>query len=136
MVSLCQTLLCLEVAFGQIEKKIIDFEILPQKMPMDNKYANMEEKLRILEDLNMMYIRQIALSLQVRCSTRKSSVGNVSIVSQPRTSHHITPHDPQSGFVLSSDFLSAFWVFHISCPGLKTMGWQGHSSQSEACETC
>lgn len=33
-------------------------------MPMDNKYANMEEKLRILEDLNMMYIRQIALSLQ------------------------------------------------------------------------
>uniref|UniRef100_A0A1A7XF58 Rhotekin n=1 Tax=Iconisemion striatum TaxID=60296 RepID=A0A1A7XF58_9TELE len=33
-------------------------------MPNDNKYANMEEKLWILEDLNMMYIRQIALSLQ------------------------------------------------------------------------
>uniref|UniRef100_A0A1A8NQZ4 Rhotekin n=1 Tax=Nothobranchius rachovii TaxID=451742 RepID=A0A1A8NQZ4_9TELE len=32
-------------------------------MPND-KYANMEEKLWILEDLNMMYIRQIALSLQ------------------------------------------------------------------------
>lgn len=34
-------------------------------MPVD-KYANMEEKLWILEDLNMMYIRQIALSLQVK----------------------------------------------------------------------
>lgn len=33
-------------------------------MPVD-KLANMEEKLWILEDLNMMYIRQIALSLQV-----------------------------------------------------------------------
>ncbi|KAM6965110.1 rhotekin [Aplochiton taeniatus] len=32
-------------------------------MPMDS-LANMEEKLWILEDLNMMYIRQIALSLQ------------------------------------------------------------------------
>uniref|UniRef100_A0A4W5PBV0 Rhotekin a n=1 Tax=Hucho hucho TaxID=62062 RepID=A0A4W5PBV0_9TELE len=32
-------------------------------MPM-NRYADMEDKLRILEDLNMMYIRQIALSLQ------------------------------------------------------------------------
>uniref|UniRef100_A0A3P9KEX7 Rhotekin n=1 Tax=Oryzias latipes TaxID=8090 RepID=A0A3P9KEX7_ORYLA len=32
-------------------------------MPSD-KYSNMEEKLWILEDLNMMYIRQIALSLQ------------------------------------------------------------------------
>nr|XP_024660233.1 rhotekin isoform X3 [Maylandia zebra] len=32
-------------------------------MPVD-KHANMEEKLWILEDLNMMYIRQIALSLQ------------------------------------------------------------------------
>lgn len=32
-------------------------------MPVD-KLANMEEKLWILEDLNMMYIRQIALSLQ------------------------------------------------------------------------
>ncbi|XP_056139181.1 rhotekin isoform X2 [Lampris incognitus] len=32
-------------------------------MPVD-KFANMEEKLWILEDLNMMYIRQIALSLQ------------------------------------------------------------------------
>uniref|UniRef100_A0A8C7NQU0 REM-1 domain-containing protein n=1 Tax=Oncorhynchus mykiss TaxID=8022 RepID=A0A8C7NQU0_ONCMY len=32
-------------------------------MPMD-RYADMEDKLRILEDLNMMYIRQIALSLQ------------------------------------------------------------------------
>lgn len=38
-------------------------------MPTDNKYANMEEKLRILEDLNMMYIRQIALSLQVMYPT-------------------------------------------------------------------
>lgn len=34
-------------------------------MPVD-KFANMEEKLWILEDLNMMYIRQIALSLQVK----------------------------------------------------------------------
>lgn len=34
-------------------------------MPVD-KHANMEEKLWILEDLNMMYIRQIALSLQVK----------------------------------------------------------------------
>ncbi|MED6279007.1 hypothetical protein CHARACLAT_030076 [Characodon lateralis] len=33
-------------------------------MPTD-KYADMEEKLWILEDLNMMYIRQIALSLQM-----------------------------------------------------------------------
>ena len=33
-------------------------------MPID-RFANMEEKLWILEDLNMMYIRQIALSLQV-----------------------------------------------------------------------
>ncbi|XP_029019278.1 rhotekin isoform X3 [Betta splendens] len=32
-------------------------------MPVDG-FANMEEKLWILEDLNMMYIRQIALSLQ------------------------------------------------------------------------
>ncbi|XP_030594251.1 rhotekin isoform X3 [Archocentrus centrarchus] len=32
-------------------------------MPID-KHSNMEEKLWILEDLNMMYIRQIALSLQ------------------------------------------------------------------------
>ncbi|XP_011614344.2 rhotekin isoform X2 [Takifugu rubripes] len=32
-------------------------------MPMD-KLANMDERLWILEDLNMMYIRQIALSLQ------------------------------------------------------------------------
>lgn len=30
-----------------------------------DRYADMEDKLRILEDLNMMYIRQIALSLQV-----------------------------------------------------------------------
>lgn len=30
-----------------------------------DRYTDMEEKLRILEDLNMMYIRQIALSLQV-----------------------------------------------------------------------
>lgn len=29
----------------------------------------MEEKLRILEDLNMLYIRQIALSLQVKTLT-------------------------------------------------------------------
>lgn len=29
----------------------------------------MEEKLRILEDLNMLYIRQIALSLQVQTLT-------------------------------------------------------------------
>lgn len=29
----------------------------------------MEEKLRILEDLNMLYIRQIALSLQVKALT-------------------------------------------------------------------
>lgn len=35
-----------------------------KRMPVD-KLANMEEKLWILEDLNMMYIRQIALSLQV-----------------------------------------------------------------------
>lgn len=34
-------------------------------MPID-KLVDMEEKLRILEDLNMMYIRQIALSLQVK----------------------------------------------------------------------
>lgn len=34
-------------------------------MPVD-KFTNMEEKLWILEDLNMMYIRQIALSLQVK----------------------------------------------------------------------
>lgn len=34
-------------------------------MPVDT-FANMEEKLWILEDLNMMYIRQIALSLQVK----------------------------------------------------------------------
>lgn len=34
-------------------------------MPMD-KLANMDERLWILEDLNMMYIRQIALSLQVK----------------------------------------------------------------------
>ncbi|XP_058883367.1 rhotekin-like isoform X2 [Acipenser ruthenus] len=32
-------------------------------MPIE-KFADMEEKLRILEDLNMIYIRQIALSLQ------------------------------------------------------------------------
>ncbi|KAJ8391680.1 hypothetical protein AAFF_G00086300 [Aldrovandia affinis] len=32
-------------------------------MPVDRS-AEMEEKLRILEDLNMIYIRQIALSLQ------------------------------------------------------------------------
>lgn len=36
-------------------------------MPME-KFANMDEKLWILEDLNMMYIRQIALSLQVKLS--------------------------------------------------------------------
>ena len=35
------------------------------RMPVD-KFTNMEEKLWILEDLNMMYIRQIALSLQVK----------------------------------------------------------------------
>lgn len=34
-------------------------------MPTD-KLANMDERLWILEDLNMMYIRQIALSLQVK----------------------------------------------------------------------
>lgn len=34
-------------------------------MPMD-KLANMDGRLWILEDLNMMYIRQIALSLQVQ----------------------------------------------------------------------
>lgn len=34
-------------------------------MPGD-KLASMDERLWILEDLNMMYIRQIALSLQVR----------------------------------------------------------------------
>lgn len=34
-------------------------------MPFDT-FTNMEEKLWILEDLNMMYIRQIALSLQVK----------------------------------------------------------------------
>ena len=39
--------------------------ISAEKMPVD-KFANMEEKLWILEDLNMMYIRQIALSLQVK----------------------------------------------------------------------
>lgn len=33
-----------------------------------DKLANMDEKLWILEDLNMMYIRQIALSLQVKLS--------------------------------------------------------------------
>lgn len=33
-----------------------------------DKFANMDEKLWILEDLNMMYIRQIALSLQVKLS--------------------------------------------------------------------
>lgn len=33
-------------------------------MPID-RLADMEEKLRILEDLNMIYIRQIALSLKV-----------------------------------------------------------------------
>ena len=42
--------------------------IFPLKMPIE-KYANMEEKLWILEDLNMMYIRQIALSLQVKVSS-------------------------------------------------------------------
>lgn len=40
-------------------------------MPMD-KFANMDEKLWILEDLNMMYIRQIALSLQVKLSVSTS----------------------------------------------------------------
>lgn len=39
--------------------------ISASRMPVD-KFANMEEKLWILEDLNMMYIRQIALSLQVK----------------------------------------------------------------------
>lgn len=34
-------------------------------MPI-NRLADMEEKLRILEDLNMIYIRQIALSLKVK----------------------------------------------------------------------
>lgn len=34
-------------------------------MPID-RLADMEEKLRILEDLNMIYIRQIALSLKVK----------------------------------------------------------------------
>lgn len=38
-------------------------------MPVD-KFAIMEDKLWILEDLNMMYIRQIALSLQVNVSFR------------------------------------------------------------------
>lgn len=41
-------------------------------MPTD-KYANMEEKLWILEDLNMMYIRQIALSLQVKKKKKESN---------------------------------------------------------------
>lgn len=41
-------------------------DIFPlRRMPVD-KFTNMEEKLWILEDLNMMYIRQIALSLQVK----------------------------------------------------------------------
>lgn len=40
-------------------------DLTAQMMPLD-KFADMEEKLWILEDLNMMYIRQIALSLQVK----------------------------------------------------------------------
>lgn len=43
-------------------------------MPVD-KLANMEEKLWILEDLNMMYIRQIALSLQVTLLSSLALVG-------------------------------------------------------------
>lgn len=37
-----------------------------------DKFANMDEKLWILEDLNMMYIRQIALSLKVKLSVSTS----------------------------------------------------------------
>lgn len=37
-------------------------------MPIET--LDMEEKLRILEDLNMLYIRQIALSLQVKALTQ------------------------------------------------------------------
>lgn len=43
-------------------------------MPVD-KLANMDEKLWILEDLNMMYIRQIALSLQVTLLSSLAQVG-------------------------------------------------------------
>lgn len=44
-------------------------------MPIEK--LDMEEKLRILEDLNMLYIRQIALSLQVKARFRYSLTPSV-----------------------------------------------------------
>lgn len=43
-----------------------------------DKLANMDERLWILEDLNMMYIRQIALSLQVQLPAQSLLLSRVS----------------------------------------------------------
>lgn len=65
-----------------------------------DKLANMDERLWILEDLNMMYIRQIALSLQVKLpapDVRESaqsllvsrvSAGNSKLLDRPVGDHY------------------------------------------------